>query len=111
MPGFDGTGPIGRGPMTGGTRGYCGASKRFSDRSFNRRNPGSEFQNGRRRRNGYRNMMQAPRTSGRMEFGATGNLNFLKNRVTILREALNDISRRVRDLEPETKNKDVTEKE
>jgi hypothetical protein len=23
MPGFDGTGPRGRGPMTGGGRGYC----------------------------------------------------------------------------------------
>jgi hypothetical protein len=23
MPGFDGTGPLGRGPMTGGARGYC----------------------------------------------------------------------------------------
>jgi hypothetical protein len=23
MPGFDGTGPQGRGPMTGGARGYC----------------------------------------------------------------------------------------
>lgn len=23
MPGFDGTGPMGKGPMTGGCRGYC----------------------------------------------------------------------------------------
>jgi hypothetical protein len=23
MPGFDGTGPLGRGPMTGGARGFC----------------------------------------------------------------------------------------
>jgi hypothetical protein len=23
MPGFDGTGPLGRGPMTGGGRGFC----------------------------------------------------------------------------------------
>jgi len=23
MPGFDGTGPMGQGPMTGGGRGYC----------------------------------------------------------------------------------------
>ena len=26
MPGFDGTGPSGRGPMTGGGRGYCNPS-------------------------------------------------------------------------------------
>jgi hypothetical protein len=24
MPGFDGTGPVGMGPMTGGGRGFCG---------------------------------------------------------------------------------------
>ena len=23
MPGFDGSGPLGQGPMTGGARGYC----------------------------------------------------------------------------------------
>ncbi len=26
MPGFDGTGPMGAGPMTGGGRGYCNPS-------------------------------------------------------------------------------------
>ncbi len=26
MPGFDGTGPMGGGPMTGGARGYCNPS-------------------------------------------------------------------------------------
>ncbi|MCK4390511.1 MAG: DUF5320 domain-containing protein [Desulfobacterales bacterium] len=28
MPGFDGTGPVGQGPMTGGGFGYCGSSRR-----------------------------------------------------------------------------------
>jgi len=28
MPGFDGTGPMGAGPMTGGGRGYCNPSGR-----------------------------------------------------------------------------------
>jgi hypothetical protein len=27
MPGFDGTGPLGEGPMTGGGFGYCGARR------------------------------------------------------------------------------------
>lgn len=27
MPGFDGTGPRGAGPMTGGARGYCNADR------------------------------------------------------------------------------------
>lgn len=29
MPGFDGTGPMGAGPMTGGARGYCNPSGRY----------------------------------------------------------------------------------
>ena len=28
MPGFDGSGPIGEGPMTGGGFGYCGSDRR-----------------------------------------------------------------------------------
>jgi len=28
MPGFDGTGPLGQGAMTGGGFGYCGSSRR-----------------------------------------------------------------------------------
>lgn len=31
MPGFDGTGPRGEGPMTGGARGFCGPD---SERGF-----------------------------------------------------------------------------
>ncbi len=33
MPGFDGTGPRGAGPMTGGARGFCGAGKGPDTRS------------------------------------------------------------------------------
>jgi len=40
MPGFDGTGPAGQGPMTGGGRGYCvqpnqQTSPRFAFSPFN----------------------------------------------------------------------------
>jgi hypothetical protein len=40
---------------------------------------------------------------------ANSALNFLKNRAAILRETLSDINSRIRDLEPETKNEDVSE--
>ena len=33
MPGFDGTGPRGMGPMTGGARGYCATGRGGSVRS------------------------------------------------------------------------------
>ena len=36
MPGFDGTGPVGAGPMTGGGRGNCAVSKRRWWRPFGR---------------------------------------------------------------------------
>ena len=41
MPGFDGTGPLGQGPMTGGGFGYCGTNRRpgyaLGGRGFARR--------------------------------------------------------------------------
>ena len=40
MPGFNGTGPMGRGPMTGGGRGYCTPSGRGNVQSGNRGNFG-----------------------------------------------------------------------
>ncbi|MDD5254505.1 MAG: DUF5320 domain-containing protein [Candidatus Omnitrophica bacterium] len=50
MPGFDGTGPMGQGPMTGGGRGYCampisaeGAG--FATRGFCGRGRGRGFRN------------------------------------------------------------------
>ena len=53
MPGFDGSGPSGRGPMTGGRRGYCnpGASYGF-ERSSSSRGVGFGYGRGR----GYRHM-------------------------------------------------------
>ncbi len=36
MPGFDGTGPQGNGPMTGGARGYCNPGYRQSNFAYGR---------------------------------------------------------------------------
>ena len=36
MPGFDGTGPMGAGSMTGGARGFCNPSGRGYPKSFGR---------------------------------------------------------------------------
>ncbi|MFH1594302.1 MAG: DUF5320 domain-containing protein [Candidatus Omnitrophota bacterium] len=46
MPGGDGTGPIGMGPMTGGGRGHCAVSV---GRTRNRTFAGRSFGGGRRR--------------------------------------------------------------
>ena len=38
MPGYDGTGPRGMGPMTGGARGYCVVSEdELADRQYDDR--------------------------------------------------------------------------
>ena len=34
MPGYDGTGPMGAGPMTGGRRGFCHSGRAEIERSF-----------------------------------------------------------------------------
>ena len=47
MPGFDGTGPMGAGPMTGGGRGYCNPSGMVYGR------PGFGFGGGRGFRRGF----------------------------------------------------------
>jgi len=59
MPGFDGTGPRGRGPMTGGARGFCAVP------------------------------LSAPQQE----------LDFLKNQSQALREQLEQIETRIRDME------------
>jgi hypothetical protein len=41
MPGFDGTGPMGRGPMTGGGRGFCAIPFRnYGPYGYDMRAPG-----------------------------------------------------------------------
>ena len=53
MPGFDGRGPAGGGPMTGGGRGYCNSEASYGpERSWSRRGVGSVRGRGR----GYRHM-------------------------------------------------------
>ena len=59
MPGFDGTGPRGRGPMTGGGRGFCAVP------------------------------LSAPQQE----------LDFLKNQSQALREQLEQIETRIKDME------------
>ncbi|MFC1667712.1 DUF5320 domain-containing protein [Candidatus Omnitrophota bacterium] len=51
MPGFDGTGPVRRGPMTGGGKGFCAVpAERVENRNF----AGRFFGRGRGWRHGYR---------------------------------------------------------
>ena len=99
MPGFDRTGPEGMGPTTGGARGFCNHYGRsFGWTSFDPRSGGA-----RGRGRGYRHMYWATGLPGWMRVGKEQEATFLKDREAILKEELDAIDKRIRDLETEGK--------
>jgi hypothetical protein len=86
MPGFDGTGPRGTGPMTGGGRGFCSPySARASWRPF-----------GISRRVGYNYPFGSVTTRGQ-------EIDFLKNEAQELKRTLEEINTRIKELAGEGK--------
>ena len=94
MPGFDGTGPGGMGPMTGGGRGYCavalnGAGNRpIGRRGFYGRGGGRGFRNW-----GAAARFPIWRVSGGDELTA------LKDQADFLKQQLEDIEARLHAME------------
>jgi len=94
MPGFDGTGPMGIGPMTGGGRGFCSPRGRGAARTY-----------GFPRWTGYAYPYYspgpfvpsaasfAPQMTGEQEF------DFLKNQAQAMRGQLEQIEARLQELE------------
>jgi len=117
MPGFDGTGPMGTGAMTGGGRGFCATPEGMPlRRSFTGRFLGG----GRGFRNWYRETgipgwMRAyygypafgnPLSSYNQEPSTEEELNMLKEQSGFLKNQLTDINNRINSLEKNnTKNK------
>jgi hypothetical protein len=111
MPGLNGTGPMGMGPMTGGARGFCNPSSRpLARRGFRQ-----WFGWGPGRGRGYRHMYWATGQPGWMRFGPAApsvypltpaytreqEVGFLKDQAVALKEELEAIESRLRDLESE----------
>ena len=116
MPGFDGTGPMGQGPMTGGGRGYCAVPLSGNRPMY----PGQRFfgrGGGRGRRNWYyatgltgwqRASMGIPAFGGWVNpyfypYGAgvtpKQEADILRNQAEILEKELEDIRSRIETLE------------
>ncbi len=99
MPGGDRTGPAGMGPMTGGGRGFCGTG--HAPRRF--------FEGGRGRAAGgggrsWRNWFYAAGRGRRQWFGGQGigrqeEAVLLKNQAETLSRQLEDIRKRISELE------------
>lgn len=111
MPGFDGTGPAGSGPMTGGGRGYCRSAG-----SYNFRRPqlrqGTGFGHGRGR--GYRHIYWEtglPRWARggpdiRDQYSGSpvsrkSEMEMLKSEAEALKDNLDAMQVRIKDLESE----------
>lgn len=99
MPGGDGTGPMGAGPMTGGGRGFCGVGnsvRRFF--GFGRGPWGGGF--GRGRRGGF----YTGGSSWRARFGGQTidrqeEMGLLKEHAELLSQELEDVRKRIAGLE------------
>jgi len=111
MPNFDGTGPMGQGPMTGGGRGYCavpltGTGRPFYGRGFWGRGGGR----------GWRHWYWATGLPGWMRaqrwispFGGFSRITnkedeirFLKDQADFLKQQLEDIENHLREVESKT---------
>jgi hypothetical protein len=97
MPGFDGTGPRGMGPMTGGGRGFC------SPRGIGTASrPYGRF---RGIRYGYPHYGTAPTVLGVAPFAPPmtreQELDFLRSQAEAMKEQLEQIDARIKQLETE----------
>lgn len=96
MPGFDRTGPFGMGAMTGGRRGACNSA--YGSEAYGRGRgygPGLGFGRGAGAGRGFRCRGYAPVNS----VSATDEINMLKAEADSMKAALNQISRRIEELE------------
>ena len=103
MPGGDGTGPRGIGPMTGGGRGYCVMPAENSRQSVAPRFYGRG--GGRGRRNWYRatGMPGRMRASYVPELTPNEEMGTLKDEAQILKQQLDEVQGRIDTLEKDQK--------
>ena len=111
MPGFDGTGPMGAGSMTGGRRGYCNPATAGTMPFYGGYGYGRGLGLRRGFRGGYGPGMGMGRGYGRgygwyppatgpvYPVGAAGEIDILKEQAGYMQNSLDEINRRINDLE------------
>lgn len=102
MPGYNGTGPQGMGPMTGGARGFCNpaAAGYTAGSGFGRgMGYGRGFGRGRGFRHGFRAGSAYPAYPPVYAGSEASELNVLKAQATAVKKTLDEINRRITELE------------
>lgn len=104
MPGFDGTGPMGGGPMTGGRRGYCVPGQTPVGRPFGGWGRGTLPGYGRGFGRGFRWRTYWPASNAgnagyAPPYNATTELSALKDQAEFIKNELNQIQSRIDELE------------
>jgi hypothetical protein len=110
MPGFDGSGPMGAGPMTGGSRGLCNPANAGFNLQF-----GRGYGRGMGLRRGFRGGAGAgiaagpgygrgfgfyPPANGTFyQMNAEDEMNMLKANAEYMKTSLDEINRRIKELE------------
>ncbi len=104
MPGFNGTGPRGAGPMTGGGRGCCTDARSGFQGSFGGTDLGSRGGRGRGRCGGYGYGRQfaAQKSAASNMTPAADELNMLRAQADDMAQALEEIRTRMAELEKES---------
>ena len=106
MPGFDRSGPMGAGPMTGGGRGYCNPATTPGFRAFyggyaggSRIRPGFSRGRGWRRGLGRGYRFYPPAADLDDSVDTAGELTALRNEADYLKGSLDAVIRRIDELE------------
>jgi len=108
MPGFNGTGPMGAGPMTGGGRGFCNPAGAGDRRSYDwGYGYGRGYGRGRGFRRGFSPWYGPDRRYG-IAYGApypmdpAQDVNMLKTEANAMKGDLDAINKRIKELEKES---------
>ncbi|MFP4444669.1 MAG: DUF5320 domain-containing protein [Desulfosudaceae bacterium] len=110
MPGFDGSGPQGMGPMTGGARGFCNPASASGAVGYGygrgmayRRGGGfGGFGPGRGLRRGFAGPASRPGWPGPYPYSPDNEIEVLKAQAASVKTTLEQINRRIAELEDES---------